>query len=113
MAWRNWGFGPCFLYLRNIQGFTWNHKCIYRIYKELSLRIKLKKRLVREKPEKLTVPTTMNEVRAIDFIHDTLSDPLGYRLFNVIDDYNWEGLGIEIDWSLPSERVGQIFGSDY
>lgn len=27
------------------------------------------------------------------------------RLFNVIDDYNGEGLGIEVDFSLPSERV--------
>jgi len=24
-AQRNWGFGLCFLYLRNIKGFMWNH----------------------------------------------------------------------------------------
>lgn len=23
---RNWGFGLCFLYLRNVKGFGWNHK---------------------------------------------------------------------------------------
>jgi len=22
---RNWGFGLCFLYLRNVKGFKWNH----------------------------------------------------------------------------------------
>jgi putative transposase len=22
---RNWGFGLCFLYLRNVKGFLWNH----------------------------------------------------------------------------------------
>ena len=22
----NWGFGLCFLYLRNVQGYRWNHK---------------------------------------------------------------------------------------
>ena len=27
------------------------------------------------------------------------------RLFNVIDDYNREGLAIDVDFSLPSERV--------
>ena len=32
---RNWGFGLCYLYLRNVKGFQWNHKRIYRIYKEL------------------------------------------------------------------------------
>jgi putative transposase len=26
-------------------------------------------------------------------------------VFNVIDDYNREGLGIEVDFSLPSERM--------
>lgn len=23
---RTWGFGLCFLYLRNVQGYGWNHK---------------------------------------------------------------------------------------
>lgn len=46
---RNWGFGLCFLYLRNVKGFGWNHKRVYRIYRELelNLRIKPRKRLVR------------------------------------------------------------------
>jgi len=49
---RNWGFGLCFLYLRNVKGLGWNHKRVYRIYRELelNLRIKPKKRLIREKP---------------------------------------------------------------
>jgi putative transposase len=33
--WRNWGFGLCYLFLRNVKGFGWNHKRIYRIYREL------------------------------------------------------------------------------
>lgn len=54
---RNWGFGLCFLYLRNVKGHRWNHKRVYRIYceLELNLRIKPKKRMVRMKPEPLTV----------------------------------------------------------
>ena len=46
---RNWGFGLCFLYLRNVKGFGWNHKRVYHIYRqlELNLRIKPRKRLVR------------------------------------------------------------------
>ena len=32
---RNWGFGLCYLYLRNLKGFKWNHKRVYRVYKEL------------------------------------------------------------------------------
>lgn len=41
----------------------------------------------------------------MDFMHDELSDGRSIRLFNVIDDFNREGLGIEVDFSLPSERV--------
>ena len=104
---RNWGFGLCFLYLRNVKGFGWNHKRVYRIYKELelNLRIKPKKRIKRETPEPLSVPTAPNEVWSMDFMHDQLKDGRAFRLFNVIDDYNREGLEIEADFSLPSQRV--------
>ena len=27
---RNWGFGLCYLFLRNVKGFVWNHKRVYR-----------------------------------------------------------------------------------
>ena len=41
----------------------------------------------------------------MDFMHDQLSDGRSYRLLNVIDDFNREALAIDIDLSLPSERV--------
>ena len=106
---RNWGFGLCFLYLRNVKGFGWNHKRVYRIYceLELNLRIKPKKRLKREKPEPLAVPEKPNQTWSMDFMHDQLADGRCYRLFNVIDDCNREGLGIEVDFSLPAERVAR------
>ncbi|WP_419784270.1 IS3 family transposase [Maridesulfovibrio sp.] len=104
---RNWGFGLCFLYLRNVQGFSWNHKRVYRIYRELELnmRIKPKKRLVREKPEPLSQPESANQVWSMDFMHDQLEDGRSFRLLNVIDDFNREGLSIEVDLSLPADRV--------
>ena len=104
---RNWGFGLCFLYLRKVKGHRWNHKRVYRIYRqlELNLRNKPKKRMVRAKPEPLTVPATTNQVWSMDFMQDQLEGGRSFRLFNVIDDFNREALGIEIDFSLPSERV--------
>lgn len=104
---RSWGFMLCFLYLRNIKGFGWNHKRVYRIYRELelNLRIKAKKRLYRETPEPLAVPETINDTWSMDFMHDQLSDGRSFRAFNVIDDYNREGLAIEVDFSLPAPRV--------
>jgi putative transposase len=104
---RTWGFGLCFLYLRNVKGFGWNHKRVYRIYRELelNLRIKPKRRLQREVPDLLAVPCQINEMWSMDFMHDRLADDRSFRTFNVIDDYNREGLGIEVDLSLPSARV--------
>jgi putative transposase len=104
---RTWGFGLCFLFLRNVKGFKWNHKRVYRIYKELklNLRIKPRKRLKRAKPQVLAVPDLMNQSWSMDFIHDQLADGRSFRLFNVIDDFNREGLAIDIDFSLPAERV--------
>jgi putative transposase len=38
-------------------------------------------------------------------MHDQLQDGRSIRLFNVIDNFNREALGIEVDFSLSSERV--------
>ena len=104
---RTWGFGLCFLYLRNVKCYGYNHKRVYRIYQELelNLRIKPKRRLKRDKPDELAVPRQVNDMWSMDFMHDKLSDGRSFRTFNVIDDYNREGLGIEVDLSLPAPRV--------
>ena len=104
---KRWGFGLCYLYLRNVKGFGWNHKRIYRIYRELelNLRIKPRRRIKRDKPDALSVPLAPNQVWSIDFMSDSLTDGRTIRTFNVLDDYNREGLGIEVDQSLPSARV--------
>ena len=41
----------------------------------------------------------------MDFMHDRLEDGRAFRLLNVIDDFNREGLAIEVDFSLPGDRV--------
>ena len=41
----------------------------------------------------------------MDFMADRLGDGRQFSLLNVLDDFNREGLGIEIDFSLPAERV--------
>ena len=107
LARRTWGFGLCFLYLRNVKGHAWNHKRVYRIYRELELnmRIKPKKRLKRDRPDALAVPVQPNTVWSMDFMADRLEDMRAFRLLNVVDDFNREGLGIEVDFSLSAERV--------
>lgn len=104
---RNSSFGLCFLYLRNLQGYGWNHKRVYRVYceLELNLRIKPMKRLKRDKPEPLAVPGRPNETWSMGFMADQLADGRSIRTLNVLDDFNREGLAIEVDFSLPAEHV--------
>ena len=106
-TYRRWGFGLCFQYLRNVKGFGWNHKRVYRIYRELelNLRIKPRKRIRRDKPDALDVPTAPNMVWSMDFMTDNLANGRTLRTFNVIDDFNREGLAIDVDFSLPALRV--------
>lgn len=106
----DWGFGQCYNYLRNVEGYPVNHKRVYRIYCELALnlRIKPKRRLKRQAPEPLKQPLKPDQVWSMDFMHDQLSDGRNFRLFNVIDDYRREGLAIEAGFSLPTVRVIRV-----
>jgi putative transposase len=72
---------------------------------ELKLRIKPRKRLKRDKPDALAVPEAPNVTWSMDFMADRLGDGRQFRLLSVLDDFNREGLGIEVDFSLPAERV--------
>ena len=72
---------------------------------ELNLRIKPSKRLNRDKSEPLAVLDRPNDTWSIDFMADQLVNGRSIQTFNVLDDFNREGLGIEVDVSLPSERV--------
>ena len=101
------GFRPVLPVFAQREGHRWNHKRVYRIYRELelNLRIKPRKRIVREKPESLAVPEAINHCWSMDFMHDQLADGRSFRLFNLIDDFNREALAMDIDLSLPAERV--------
>ena len=104
-----WGFGLMFDWLRH-HGKSWNHKRVYRIYKELALnlRIKPKKRLPSRHPVPLDEAAQPNDCWSLDFMSDALTDGRAYRTLNVIDDFNREGLAVEVDHSLPSGRVTRV-----
>jgi putative transposase len=101
-----WGFAKMADYLRN-QKHGWNRKRIYRVYcgLKLNLRIKPKKRLPTRTPQPLTQPEKANQSWSLDFMSDSLTSGRAFRTLNIIDDFNREALWIEIDTSLPAERV--------
>ena len=101
-----WGFWLMFHRLRSLD-YQWNHKRVYRIYKEmrLNLRRKYKKRLPARVKEPLLQPIFPNVTWSMDFMHDGLMQGKKFRSFNVIDDYNREALNLTIDNSISSTRV--------
>jgi putative transposase len=85
----------------------WNHKRVYRVYKQMRLNVrrKRKRRVPQRVKEPLTLPTTKNITWSIDFIQDSLSYGKTFRVLNVLDDFNREALWNEIDVSIGSQRL--------
>ena len=104
-----WGCDKMTDYLRN-QGHAWNHKRIRRVYRAMALHLKRKpkKRLPARAAQTLVVPAQANQTWSLDFMSDALSNGRTFRTLNVIDDYNREALWIEVDTSLPAERVVRV-----
>lgn len=104
-----WGCGKMTDYLRH-QGYAWNHKRIRRVYRALALHLqrKPKKRLPARTVQVLAVPECANQTWSLDFMSDSLANGRAFRTLNVIDDFNREALWIEIDHSLPAERVVRV-----
>jgi len=101
-----WGYKKMYAYLKN-QGYSWNHKRIHRIYRELGLNIRIKprKRLPTREAKPLFQPEAANISWSLDFMSDSLSNGRAFRTLNVMDDFNREALWIEADTSLPARRV--------
>jgi putative transposase len=104
-----YGFPKYFTLLRRY-GHTWNHKRVYRVYKELqlNLRRKGKRRLPSRSPVRLQEQTAMNRCWSMDFMSDALIGGQRFRTFNVLDDFSREVLAIEVDTNLPAARVIRV-----
>jgi len=104
-----WGQKKLTAWLRN-QGYGWNHKRIARIYRQenLHLRAKRRKRLPKRLAVPLEQPRRRNQTWSLDFMSDALASGRAFRTLNILDDFNREALWIEVDVSLPAERVTRV-----
>ena len=87
-----------------------NHKRTRRICRAIGLHLprRLKKWLSARVKQPLMVPEAANGCWSLDFTGDALTDGRRFRPLNVLDNYNWQLLGVEIDFSLPAARVVQV-----
>jgi putative transposase len=108
LAGRHPGYGFWKMYARlRIEGYTWNHKKVYRIYTALKLNIRRrhKRRLPTRKAIPIMIPEQPHQTWSMDFISDALYDGRRVRVLNIIDDYNRQALAMEVGTSIPASKV--------
>jgi len=90
-------------------GLRINKKRVYRIYKQEGLQVRKRcrkrERRLCKPPEPATYPC---QRWSLDFISDSLSSGRRLRTLNVIDEFTRECQAIEVDFSLPGERVVRV-----
>jgi putative transposase len=92
------------------EGLAVNHKRVERLYRAegLAVRRRRRKRLAAPERAPLRLPTGPNEQWCLDFVTDALSWGRRIRLLAVVDTVTREALAIEVDTSLPGERVVRV-----
>jgi putative transposase len=105
----HYGFWMLYHRLR-LQGYEWNHKPVYRVYRELGLNIRRFPRRAKRVREKspLEVPATLNHTLSMDFVSDSLADGRKFRVLSIMDDCSREALAAEADTSLSAKRVIRV-----
>lgn len=84
-----------------------NKKKVHRIYREegLAVRIKKRRRITTQLRVPPPAPSKLNEVWAMDFVHDQLSCGRKIRMLTLVDKLSRECLRIEVDYSLRAQQV--------
>lgn len=92
------------------EGTSVNHKRLHRLYREegLVLRRKRRQRASTATRAPLSAPQRAGQRYSMDFMSDSLATGRSFRALNIVDDYTRECLAIEVDTSLPGERVARV-----
>jgi putative transposase len=93
------------------EGRQVNHKRIYRLYRNLGLAMRKRKRGHSGQRLAAAPPNSVkaaNQRWAMDFVADTLAQGRTFRVLTVIDEYTRECLAVEADTSLPGQRVIRV-----
>jgi putative transposase len=103
-----WGYRRLCVLLRR-EGFQVNHKLIHRLYREEGLAVRRKRRK-RTAVARVPLPTSArpNEQWSLDFVSDALADGRKFRCLTLVDQFTRECPVIEVDTSLPGERVVRV-----
>jgi len=92
--------------LLRAEGMVENRKRTYRLYTELGMQVRTKRRKKLVRPRvPMAVPTRPNERWSMDFVHDQLADGRRIRVLNIVDDYSRVCVGQLVDLSISGVRL--------
>ena len=92
------------------EGIEANHKRIWRVYRDagLSVRKKRRKRIAWASRPERRAATKPNARWSMDFMSDSLVDARSLRVLNIVDDFSRRAVAMEVDLSLPAQRVIRV-----
>ena len=92
------------------EGLVINKKRTYRVYCELGMQVRTKRRKKLTRPRvPLASPNGASERWSIDFVHDQLADGRRIRILNIVDDYSRRCVGQLVDTSISGQRMTRLF----
>ena len=96
---------PHFLLQR--EGLVVNHKRTERIYRDMKLQLKNRKRKKQGTVVRFPRPParSLNEVWSMDFVHDALETGHKLRTLTIVDDFSKRSPGLLVDRSISGLRV--------
>lgn len=95
--------------LMRSEGLVRNRKRTYRIYSELGMQVRTKRRKKLIRPRiPMTVPSRANERWSLDFVHDQLANGRRIRVLNIVDDYSRVCVGQLVDTSISGLRLSRF-----
>lgn len=103
-----WGFWLVFYFLRR-KGHSWNHKRVYRVWRqeELNLRLPAQRPRIRRKYIGLLAPENVNEGWAMDFVSDWTIGPSkeAVRVINIMDECSRRALWTKAFRNISSKTL--------
>jgi putative transposase len=103
---RRYGYRRIHVLLKR-EGININHKKLFRLYKQLGLKVLKRggrKRALGTRVIAMQL-TKANQEWSLDFVHDALDNGRRVRMLTIVDDFTRESIKITVDTSLSGHRV--------
>ena len=106
---RRFGQRRVFMVLRR-EGWPDGRHRISRVYRELGLSLRVKRRRKRAAAVRVPMPAASRPCQAwsIDFVHDRLVSGRALKCLVVVDEYSRQCLAVEVDFGISGERVIRV-----